>query len=245
MLSREEYLSLHRLKETDAALYSLLAHVHEESMAELSTASHDINNYAATLKTAHQFITKKTPCLQEQTYWNKMGDTIDKLIEYMNRTSLYRYCFRPADCENIVLEEILYSIPDYLDEKYTGERSFSFNIEKNLPLIHAERMLIETAIREAACNAYEASNEKSELGITCVCIDNHIRINISNQAANPPENGIDYNIEKLCRPFYTDKDNHAGLGLSIIHQTCLNYMAKLHLNYNNGITNLEMIFPVT
>ena len=45
-------------------------------------------------------------------------------------------------------------------------------------------------------------------------------------------NNRNYNMARLCEPFFTTKEKHTGLGLSIVNQMCILSGAALSMTYN-------------
>ena len=90
-------------------------------VAELFASYPIPSAYAAYLKTSYQFIARKTPDLKDNKFWNNMGVTIDELVEYMNRTSLYRYSFKDSEINEYKVSDILDIVNKYINKKYTDK----------------------------------------------------------------------------------------------------------------------------
>ena len=97
MFNKEEYDTIVSECKKSSKLSSALSDLRKDSLEELSVVSHEIKNYAAYLKTSYQFISHKNSELKDNKFWNNMGTTIDELVGYMNRTSLYRYSFKDSE----------------------------------------------------------------------------------------------------------------------------------------------------
>ena len=121
MFNENEYQTIISNCQKDDNLANALSTLRSESLEELSVVSHEIKNYAAYLKTSYQFIARKTPDLKDNKFWNNMGVTIDELVEYMNRTSLYRYSFKDSEINEYKVSDILDIVNKYINKKYTDK----------------------------------------------------------------------------------------------------------------------------
>ena len=121
MFNENEYQTIISNCKKDDNLANALSTLRSESLEELSVVSHEIKNYAAYLKTSYQFIARKTPDLKDNKFWNNMGVTIDELVEYMNRTSLYRYSFKDSEINEYKVSDILDIVNKYINKKYTDK----------------------------------------------------------------------------------------------------------------------------
>ena len=93
MFNKNEYDTIVTNCQNNKELSDALSSLRNESSKELSVISHEIKNYAAYLKTCYQFISFKKEILMYNKFWNNMDTTINELVEYINRTSLYIYIF--------------------------------------------------------------------------------------------------------------------------------------------------------
>lgn len=58
------------------------------------------------------------------------------------------------------------------------------------------------------------------------------------------ENSFDGNIKKSNKLLKSTKNNHEGIGLSIIESTIEKYEGKLNVYYNNNVFNSEILIPI-
>ena len=121
MFNKEEYDTIVSECKKNSKLSSALSDLRKDSLEELSVVSHEIKNYAAYLKTSYQFISHKNSELKDNKFWNNMGTTIDELVGYMNRTSLYRYSFKDSEMIECNVKELLERIKTYIGKKYSNE----------------------------------------------------------------------------------------------------------------------------
>ena len=134
MFNKEEYDTIVSECKKSSKLSSALSDLRKDSLEELSVVSHEIKNYAAYLKTSYQFISHKNSELKDNKFWNNMGTTIDELVGYMNRTSLYRYSFKDSEMIECNVKELLERIKTYIGKKYSNE-AHSEKLPLNLNLV--------------------------------------------------------------------------------------------------------------
>lgn len=168
MFNENEYQTIISNCQKDDNLANALSTLRSESLEELSVVSHEIKNYAAYLKTSYQFIARKTPDLKDNKFWNNMGVTIDELVEYMNRTSLYRYSFKDSEINEYKVSDILDIVNKYINKKYTDKVIISADTSGFVALSDTHFLisshLLTSGIGEIIDNAYEAALAASKSG---------------------------------------------------------------------------------
>lgn len=244
MLNFNEYQQLCRLIESNPELEPIVNNMSSFSLSELSIDSHDIKNYIAYMKTTFQLLKKKSPEICDNTYFNRMEKVISQLIYHMERTTLYRYSMKKTEKEPVSINDIMYEIPDIIDDTLDNSCEFSFWLNETPDiLINPEHL--KTLLTEAVLNACEASGctgeitliTKKEISGVLVQIVNNRIISDKNPSDNAP---LDYN--QLIKPFFSTKKEHVGVGLSIIHQICLSNNAKADIYEHEGKTVLSILF---
>ncbi|MDO5340424.1 MAG: hypothetical protein Q4E78_10005 [Eubacteriales bacterium] len=244
MLNFDEYQQLCRLIESNPELEPIVNNMSSFSLSELSIDSHDIKNYIAYMKTTFQLLKKKSPEICDNPYFNRMEKVISQLIYHMERTTLYRYSMKKTEKEPISINNIMYEIPDIIDDTLNNSCDFSFCLDETPDiLINPEQL--KTLITEAVLNACEASECSGEITLITKKDDNGILVQIVNNRIIPDCNQsgtspLDYN--QLIKPFFSTKKEHVGVGLSIIHQICLSNNAKADIYEHEGKTVLSILF---
>lgn len=256
MFNKEEYDTIVSECKKNSKLSSALSDLRKDSLEELSVVSHEIKNYAAYLKTSYQFISHKNSELKDNKFWNNMGTTIDELVGYMNRTSLYRYSFKDSEMIECNVKELLERIKTYIGKKYSNE-AHSEKLPLNTELINADEKtsfyisshLLTLGINELIDNAYEACSNKP-ICLQIQCSNQLMQLSIINVSDSEPDKSLlkdmidaadksgtpdiySYDLSRLCTPFFTTKKSHSGLGLSSVYQMCILGGASLSMTYNS------------
>lgn len=252
-MNKEEYLYMNTLEKTDQTTYDFINNILTRQRSEISFASHEIKNQLSFIRSSYQLISRKHPESENFSFWPELGNSINNLIYFMDRTSLYRYSFK-SNPANMNITGLLYSLPDLMDERFPSEiRRFCFDTDVRTITIHADYERLVIAFTELLANACEASQYDDT-----ICISSHvdeesnrITITLTNPGTIniPPDTDplIDAGValsQQLCTPFYTDKKSHAGLGLPIVYQICCTHNADFHINCTEHSTSTEIIFPI-
>ncbi len=242
MLNSDEYKKLCDLVITTPDLKPVIEKMSLISPSELSIDSHDIKNHIAYLKTSFQLLKKKSPEISGNIYFERMEKVLSELIYHMDRTTLYRYSMRDADKSPSCINNILYEIPDIIDEKIDNNCSFDFCLT-DLPDISINPDQFKMMLTEIILNACEASDCSGEITIQSDINNNTIHINVINNClADTPEN---ISLEHISQPFFTTKKGHCGIGLSIVHQICLKYNMSASISFDNNQTVFSIIIPLS
>lgn len=169
----------------------------------------------------------------------------------MERTTLYRYSMKKADKESVNINDIMYELPDAIDDIIDNTCTYSFCLD-NIPniLINAEQL--KTMLTEAVQNACEASDYTGEITLATRQEHNNVIIEIINNgylpshadSQNDDSAPHSLNYIKSAQPFYSTKPGHIGVGLSIIHQICLANNGYADIHESDGKTILCIQFPV-
>lgn len=198
MLTFNEYTTISNNCSDNKQLSDAINSVCSAALEESSVISHEIKNQAAYLKTCYQLLSSRNDELRSNKFWNNMGSTIDELVNYLERTSIYRYSFKQSETVSCTLSDIINNINEYIKSRYNGLIALDtsdISLECSSASIYASSHYLNIALKEIIDNAYEAASERN---------------------CNRP--GLK---SKLCKPFYTTHKGHTGLGLSIVNQICL------------------------
>ena len=242
MLNNDEYNQLCNLVKNTPDLKPVIEKMSLISPSELSISSHNIKNHIAYLKTSFQLLKKKSPEISDNIYFKRMEKVLSELICHMDRTTLYRYSMKDLDRYPVCIKDILYELPDIIDENTDNDCSFNFSLA-DLPDISINPEHFKMMMTEIVLNACEASDYSGEITVQSDINDNIIRINITNNCTTEiPEN---ISLEHISQPFFTTKKGHCGVGLAIVHQICMKYNISASIyNADNQII-FSIIIPLS
>lgn len=251
MLTFNEYTTISNNCSDNKQLSDAINSVCSAALEESSVISHEIKNQAAYLKTCYQLLSSRNDELRSNKFWNNMGSTIDELVNYLERTSIYRYSFKQSEMVSCTLSDIINNINEYIKSRYNGLMvldTSNISLECSSASIYASSHYLNIALKEIIDNAYEAASErncnKCILILSAIMspdIKDKLILSIGSNKTNngssiyQPDNissciNNDINDNncnrpglksKLCKPFYTTHKGHTGLGLSIVNQICL------------------------
>ncbi len=256
-MNKQDSIYMDTLEKTQPETFDFINRLTEQCHSELSFASHEINNQLSFIRSSYQLISKKHPETKDFLFWNELGDAVNHVISYMERTGLYRYSFKYIPVK-FNLTEFLYTLPDRFDEQFPEQpHPFQFDTDTRDIFICADSERLLSAFSELLANAAEADN-------TCGCIQIHSHVNVCGHTVTVSVTGkgtipdivfdetqtnplVDPDTPlsvQLCTPFYTTKKEHTGLGLSIVSQVCRTHHAEFDICSNKGLTTASITFPI-
>lgn len=252
-MNKEEYLYIQTLKENDPKTYDFINNLLKQLRDEVSFTSHEIKNQLSFLRSSYQLISLKHPETNKFSFWPQLGASVETLINLMERTSIYRYSSTAAFSDTNIIQ-LLYSLPDIMDERFPNEtRFFSFDTDIRDIIVDADCERLSIAFSEILANAYEASQNNDTIYISSN-IDEQLQ-HITIKFINPGTIGIPDEASplidryapltrQLCTPFYTDKKSHTGLGLAIVNCICCTHNTDFNINCDDHNTTAEITFPI-
>lgn len=259
MINAQDYMVLENLKIKNPDAHEILQNTIMDHYKVLGIGAHDIKNLISFISSSYQFISHQHPETQTFDFWSDMGNTIQSLTQFMERTTLCRYCINPT-FSPITLQNLLYQLPDEADNLYPDtERDFVFDVDPRTIKVMGDAQHLMMALNELVSNAFDATDNNDIIYI-CTHTDleeKQISISISNRGMLPPIECIDpahsktvpvsypnTTAEVLCRAFYTTKENHPGVGLYIAQKVCLTHHATLKFRQNEDMTSAILTLPV-
>lgn len=225
MIRNENTLHYKRqIRQTD--IHSLLEAQEDAYLSILSRFSHDIKNLLFVLYGTYQLAEDKEPGLKEFAMWPRIGQAIQELNNYMDETSRFHSSFKITP-SLLNISDILFDLPDSMDDIFEDEvRYFNFSVPKTLPPIMGDQDKLMTAMTALLMNSYEATQENAVIDIEANADKSTLQINIKDSGR-----GMDKQLcEQASNPFYTTKQNHLGLGLSIANIIIQKHHGKLNIN---------------
>jgi len=114
-------------------------------------------------------------------------------------------------------------------ESSKKELALKVDLQENLPEMQGDPVQIKQAILNVFLNAIEACAVKGSVTLATEAKDNHIILTITDSGAGI----LEIDRDRLLEPFFTTKEEHAGLGLSLaleivrMHQGRLSYASEV------------------
>ncbi|MGN0318781.1 MAG: ATP-binding protein [Lachnospira sp.] len=238
MLTRDEYSKILQLKNDNPEIYNIFNKLHVSMINELSTINHTVKNQIAYLKSSYQLANDTHPEFEQIHNWVAMGCAINEMDYYMERLSMFRYSLKKLPHTIIEINELLYDMPDYVDNIIETDCDYSYDLCKCNPTANCNPDQLKLALSELIINATE---EADIVYISSTADDDYVTVSIKNETGTPL---TETDIDTLCEAHFTTKEKHTGLGLSIVHQVCLTYDIKLSVSCDNGFTSFNLTLPI-
>lgn len=212
----------------------------DEYYNAIGKASHELKNMISFVSSSYQLISLQHPEVTDFEFWSEMGTAINDMIKFMERTSLCRYCLKP-DFAPVDINELLYRLPDEADELYPdADRNFDFQVDRRQMLVNGDASHLMSALKEITANCYDATADGDTITVTASPNTDNTKviITITNKGLFPEisfhkPGTSEFTVHQptdasiLCSPFYTTKQKHTGLGLSIANLVCLMHNGSL------------------
>jgi nitrogen-specific signal transduction histidine kinase len=211
---------------------------YEQHYKILSTASHEIMNYAATMGSTYQFLDTKYPETRDFKFWGNLGASIEHLCGFMKQASICRYCHFPHK-EKSSVNDLLALVHESLAEcGYPDiEDNLNITVADTVTSIFCDPDNVAAAICQIIINAYEAS-KNTDVKITSN--STHVTIAVTNAGSLPAK----YSCEQLAEAFFSTKSNHAGCGLYIANIVCSNHDGYLSMESDGASTTVSLVLGI-
>lgn len=259
MMNSQDFMILEHFMHENPNAHKVLQAAIDNHYKELGIGAHDIKNLISFISSTYQFITHQHPETKNYEFWEDMGNTIRLLTHFMERTSLCRYCVKPV-FDSVTIHNILYQLPDEADLLYPDtERDFVFDVEPRPIQVWADPQHLIMALNELISNAFDATQLNDTIFISAHTNhqESEIQISIANPGALPPIECIDpsqnktipqsypsTSVDILCQAFYSTKENHAGIGLNIVHNICLTHHGSIKFEQTENMTTAILTLPI-
>lgn len=210
---------------------------------DLSTASHEIMNYAATIGSTYQYIDTKYPETHDFKFWGNLGISINQLCSFMKQSSICRYCHFPQK-DTVNIDSVMKLVSETLEECAYPDITSRINLSIANPQlsIYGDADHIAAAIYQLIVNAYEANDSSlpKDIDVSFSSDDCHLTISVSNYGMLTDN----YSYEQLAQAFFTTKSNHAGCGLYIANIVCARHDGYLSIGCDNNITTVSLVLAL-
>lgn len=150
--------------------------------------------------------------------------------------------------KNIAINELIQTAIKFLQiELRDQDLEIELKLQKILPVVKADRILIEQVIINLIKNAMEAMQaiDKTERRLTLqteLCQDSGVLVSVHDSGPGLSE----YEVDKIFEPFYTTKPEGMGMGLAIIRSIIDSHGGELQVTANaQGGTTFSFTLPET
>lgn len=235
---------------------NLLSAFAEDNYKAAANGAHMLKNIISVLNSSYQLAAALHPDLKDTAAWEQIQHSIRDLITFMDRTTSYRYCLKP-DFHPIAIDELLFRLPDEADESHPNDiRNFCFDVSPHKMLINGDAAHLLAALNEIVTNCYEATADNDTITIDAhPCSTSDVSITLSNKGTFPQIDLCDPNGSLngpyhptdsaiLCRPFYSTKKNHIGIGLAIVSRVCSLHNGHLSFVQDGDMCRVTIQLPL-
>jgi signal transduction histidine kinase len=195
-----------------------------EKLAALGTLAaglaHEINNPLATIAMSAEVLSQRLPPdSEEREFCRAVQEEADRcraitgdLTDLARGGTLDR---EPVDVPHL-LDEAVRILRRRRGGKQAGIRT---EADRDLPLISADRGKLLQVLVNLLANGVEASAEPAEIVLSARRSNGSLRIQVRDRGRGIPPGRLD----RIFEPFFTDKEQGVGLGLTLCHR-----IAELH-----------------
>ena len=253
MLRSEYTEAMEKLQKTNPDLYKILHNHTSEITKEMSQAAHSILNMISFINCSYQYISKAYPEAANFEYWKDVQTSLSQLIDYANRTSTYRYSFYEPKLKTTDLNQLLHSLPAYLDNCTNDDYSFkyhlairqwNYSLDARITNIITDKYQLKAALLELMRNGVESAPTDAPIRISSKLLDsNSFAVSVSYTSGDSTAI-IENTKEQLIQPFFTTKEDHAGLGLSIVNNICQKLKGSFSMNFQNDVVTNTIELPL-
>jgi len=245
-------ISKRKLSEEELKNTSNLLHQTQEELIQTKTLAnlgvlaagiaHEIRNPLANISALSQYSMRKFK-LDEQ-----MRNNLEAIMRSSERANgiikdLLDFAKpRELKIDKISIIDIISRVCKLTEAKRLNQQVIlQFGYEKNLPKIEIDEKQIEQTLMNIVMNSIEAMPKGGCLTINVKQVDGFILIAIQDTGKGIPKK----NIDKIFNPFFTNKKEGVGLGLSVAHRIIQSHKGKVDVKstYNKG-TTFTIALPV-
>jgi len=194
---------------------------------------HEVAKPLASMKITLQVLEEESADEEQRSFLKGMENQIDHLSAFLRTFSTFARP-RPLDLNLCGIEDIVRQVL-LLVKKDAERRNVEIHVkyEDELPEIKLDPLQMQQVILNICINAFEAMPKGGVLHIECEMAHTDksaLRLCISDdgEGIHPDK------IEKLFEPFYSDKPNGTGLGLTIVRQIIRGHGGELQVKSEPG-----------
>lgn len=246
MITTKNTKSIQVLPPTDGTYENRYNNLQAEQSQILSRISHDLLNSLTLLNCSYQFIESQHPEAANFKYWSDLKSDTNYIQHYLISLSKYNKAalLKKGLCD---LSEIFRKAVQNCSVQYPdiNELLIFQNTPLSLPYYGDSIRLME-AVLEVLLNAYEAIHKKDNLQNGKIIIffkesEQFHEIHIKDNADGIEEASLSH----VCDVFFTEKTQHAGLGLPICSRILHAHNGHLNIDSKKGRgTSVTLCLPI-
>jgi signal transduction histidine kinase len=177
----------------------------------ISTITHEFRNSLALIDSSMQYIQKKHPEVPSFPFWKETMAEINYLERLTHAFSKEKFgdfvTLQQMNISSVI--DSVYAAVRPLEE--THDLSFSFSIQKSLPMIMGDEIKLRQLLLNLIRNACQAMDYCGCICVTCDCIGPEIELRVQDTGGGlAPEIA-----DRIFEPFISNKSDGTGLGLAI------------------------------
>ena len=240
MLRNIDINMMNRLMEENENAKNIITQLLKNYHASVSMIAHEIRNPLTLVSSSLQVMEVQHPEVKTFSNWNQTMDDIqfmcsllNDLTNYNNGHSLHYSVFQ---IERLI-RNVAVSFALSLDAE-NSEIEFSSQIIPGMSDFTGDKIKLEQVILNLLRNAKEAITGRGTIFLKAERIDDNIVIECRDSGCGIPEDII----EKIFEPFFSQKENGTGLGLSVARQIVTAHGGTISAYSSPGS---ETVFTVT
>lgn len=176
-----------------------------------ASIAHEVRNPMTTVRGLAQLLAAEHP--EKASYYQLMIEEIDRANEMLSQfLSLSAHCLRRAD--KVAVDKVIEKVIHLLKPQMSAQGITVIADLMTETMVYGDEDRLKQMFYNILKNAVEASSPGDQILITSRVSKSRLYVCIIDQGT-----GIDSQLaEQIIDPFFTTKDNSAGLGLSVAYK---------------------------
>ncbi len=174
---------------------------------------------------------------------NRLNKQVEKVLQFARIEKRdFKLKLEPIHLKDL-LQNIAYSVQLRVDE---SKGVFNLDLCEGDVIVEADRLHLTNILHNLLDNAIKYSEEVVEIGLSCVKVNNFVKITISDQGIGIPK---EYQ-KKIFRKFFRIPTGNVhnvkgfGLGLFYVRNICRKHGWKLNLQSEGNGTIFTILIPI-
>ncbi len=189
--------------------------------------AHEIKNPLTSIKTFVEYAYKKDKDPEFRAKFKKIVPSeIDKITNIINQlldyTKTQKTSQKPCNIHNMLNYVLDLYNNVFINKQIRLVKEYS----AKSPIIKCDENQLKQAFINIIQNSIESIDKQGEITIRTANLDGFIELSIQDTGMGIPED----KVKHLFDPFYTTKEQGAGLGLFVVHQIIENHKGKIAID---------------